>query len=178
MYNKDVYKTCYYMLHNASDAEDVCHDVFITVFRQDWRRIEYIKTWLMRVTANQCLNHLKRNRSLKMKEQMNQQLSHGSFGKSIDSVIEERETAEEWSGFMSQLPHKIRVVISLRFVNDSSLSEISEILQIPLGTVKSRLHKGIKLMRKILDEHGYEEPREEKMDGKRRENTLVSLKRG
>ncbi|MGF7048020.1 RNA polymerase sigma-70 factor (ECF subfamily) [Paenibacillus sp. DS2015] len=176
-YNKDVYKTCYYMLHNASDAEDVCHDVFITVFRQDWRRIEYINTWLIRVTVNQCLNHLKRSRSLRMKEQMNQRFSRESLWKTVDSVIEERETAEEWSGFMSQLPYKIRVAVSLRYVNDFSLTEISEILQIPLGTVKSRLHKGMRMMRKVLIENGYEDFKEEKVDGKRREDTLASLKR-
>ena len=166
------------MLNNVSDAEDVCQDVFITVFRQDWQQIEFIKTWIIRVTVNHCLNHLKRNRSLRMKEQRNQQLYQVTFDKSIDSVIEEREMAKEWSGFLSQLPHKIRAVVSLRYVHDLSLSETSNILQIPIGTVKSRLHKGMKLMRKILDEHGYQEAWEGNVDEGHRGNVIAAFKRG
>ncbi|GJM73960.1 hypothetical protein HMSSN036_61760 [Paenibacillus macerans] len=59
-YNKDVYRTCYYMLRNAQDAEDVCHDVFVTVFRQDWQRIEHVRAWIMRITMNHCLNLLRK----------------------------------------------------------------------------------------------------------------------
>ncbi|MNN96795.1 ECF RNA polymerase sigma factor SigW [compost metagenome] len=51
---------------------------------------------------------------------------------------------------MSRLPAKIRAVLTLRYMHDFSLTEISEALSIPVGTAKSRQHKGIKLLKEIL----------------------------
>ncbi|MDQ0493641.1 RNA polymerase sigma factor [Paenibacillus brasilensis] len=45
-YNKKIYRTCLYMLKNSQDAEDVCHDVFVTVFRQDWSSVTHLRAWI------------------------------------------------------------------------------------------------------------------------------------
>jgi RNA polymerase sigma-70 factor (ECF subfamily) len=42
-YNKDIYRSCFYILGNSSDAEDACQEVFIKALRQDWRKIEFQK---------------------------------------------------------------------------------------------------------------------------------------
>jgi RNA polymerase sigma factor (sigma-70 family) len=149
-YKKDVYKTCLFMLHHAADAEDVCQEVFMTVFRYDWRRVEHLKTWLMRVTVNHCLNHLKKSKRSKSKEQRLQLQPVQLTEKAAEIIAEERETATECLQLLRQLPGKIRAVVSLRFLNQYSLNEIAEILGIPVGTVKSRLNKGLKLMKFML----------------------------
>ncbi|WP_248927990.1 RNA polymerase sigma factor [Paenibacillus hamazuiensis] len=149
-YNKDVYKTCYFMLHHAADAEDVCQEVFLTVFRHDWRRVEHLKTWLMRVTVNHCLNHLKKNSRAQANEKRLQQLAPPAE-KAAETVAEEREAAKECVQLLSRLPGKIRAAVSLRFISECSLNEVADILSIPVGTVKSRLNKGLKLMKRMAE---------------------------
>lgn len=153
-YNKDVYRTCYYMLHDVADAEDLTQEVFITVFRSNRENVEHIKAWIMKITINHCLNHLKRKRTLQQKITDNLHFFGKTADTPVEQQIEQRETEVEWAQYMNQLPIKLRLVITLRYMHDFSLAEISDLLSIPLGTTKSRLHKGLKVMRKILLESG------------------------
>ncbi|MDN4494392.1 RNA polymerase sigma factor [Ureibacillus aquaedulcis] len=152
-YNKDVYRTCYYMLRNEQDAEDLCHDVFVTVFRQDWRSVEHIRAWILRITMNHCLNLLKKNQS-KQKKQNQVQLFHEQTTgtvKTVDTIVMERAVAEEWGELLKQLPDKLMAVITLRYIGELTIKEIAEILKIPVGTVKSRNNKALKILRKKLE---------------------------
>ncbi|QTB22371.1 RNA polymerase sigma factor [Lysinibacillus sphaericus] len=154
-YNEDVYRTCYYMLRNAQDAEDLCHDVFVTVFRQDWKSIEHTRAWIMRIAMNQCLNLLKRKQA-QLKKQGQVQLLHEqntALVKSVDTIVMEKVAGEEWEELLKQLPEKLMAVVTLRFIGELSLVEIAEALKIPVGTVKSRLHKALKIMRKKLEQN-------------------------
>jgi len=111
-YNKDVYRTCYYMLRNAQDAEDLCHDVFITVFRQDWRSVEHTRAWIMRIAMNQCLNLLKRKQA-QLKKQSQVQLLHEqstTLVKSVDTIVLEKAAEEEGEALLRQLPEKLMAV--------------------------------------------------------------------
>ncbi len=142
------------MVHDAADAEDLTQDVFITVFRSDRQDVAYIKAWIMKITVNHCLNHLKRKRTLQQKVSDNLYLFKKSPELLVERLIEQRETEVEWAEYLSRLPVKLRMVITLRYMHDFSLAEISNLLSIPLGTTKSRLHKGLKLMKEILLEAG------------------------
>ncbi|MGE7945987.1 RNA polymerase sigma factor [Lysinibacillus sp. NPDC093688] len=152
-YNKDVYRTCYYMLRNSQDAEDLCHDVFITVFRQDWQSVEHTRAWIMRIAMNHCLNLLKRNQTQRDKQGQVQWLhEQATFSnKSVDTIVVEKTAQEEWEELLKQLPDKLMAVVTLRYIGELSMVEIAETLQIPVGTVKSRLHKALKIMRKKLE---------------------------
>ncbi|MHA6530375.1 RNA polymerase sigma factor [Paenibacillus sp. BAC0078] len=157
-YNKDVYRTCYYMVHNPADAEDLCQEIFITVFRSNWQGIEYLKPWIMKITVNACLNHLKRRQSLQQKLAAHLHLFQGSGTEhTVERLVEQKETSQEWMIHLSGLPVKIRAVLTLRYMHDLSLAEVSDVLSIPLGTTKSRLHKGLKLMKNVLLETGMPE---------------------
>ncbi|WP_313637950.1 RNA polymerase sigma factor [Paenibacillus sp.] len=160
-YNKDVYRTCYYMVHDAADAEDLTQEVFITVFRTNRENVEHLKAWIMKITVNHCLNHLKRKRTLQQKVSDNLYLFKKSPEIPVDRLIEQRETSMEWAKYLSQLPVKLRMVITLRYMHDFSLAEVSDLLSIPLGTTKSRLHKGLKVLRRILLEAGVQIERKE-----------------
>lgn len=151
-YNRDVYRTCYYMLRNASDAEDVCQEVFMKALTSGWDKVEFLKTWLMRITVNHCLNHLRKNKSRWMKEKMLLLFQREQVEPSILTVVEQKESEDEWKRRLAKLPDKIRIVITLRYTNDLPLADIADILEIPVGTVKSRLNRGLKMMRVILDE--------------------------
>ncbi|KHL94621.1 DNA-directed RNA polymerase subunit sigma [Paenibacillus sp. IHB B 3415] len=176
-YSKEVYRTCYYMVHDAADAEDLCQEVFITLFRSQWQNIDHLKAWIMKVTVNTCLNHLKRRNSLQQKLMANLHLFKGSPEPPVEKLAEQKETKLEWAGYMSRLPVKIRAVLTLRYMHDFSMDEISGMLAIPLGTVKSRQHKGLRLMKKILEETGVQIiAKEEEPYGQHRSTAKASLK--
>lgn len=155
-YHKDVYRTCYYMLQHAQDAEDACHDIFIMVFRQQWSSVEHIKAWLMRITMNHCLNVLKKKKTKRDKQKLVQIQHDQSAGltKTPDDIVIERAEAEEYATLLHQLPDKLRAVVTLRYSSDMSTAEIAETLHIPAGTVKSRLHKALKLLRRDMETKG------------------------
>ena len=177
MYRKDVYKTCYFMLHNAADAEDMCQDVFVTVFRHDWRKVEHLKTWLLRVTVNHCLNQLKKSKRAKTREKVFHLSSVRMTEKGADTVAEERESAMECLQMLQQLPIILKTVVSLRFMSDCSLKEISDILCIPVGTVKSRLNKGIKLLQRMTDTAGTTRGKDDGIHGQNGSNVYSAAER-
>lgn len=152
-YNKDIYRTCYYMLKNAQDAEDICHDVFVTVFRQDWQSVEHLRAWIMRIAMNHCLNLLKKNQTQQKKQHQIKLLQEQTLAmvKPVDTVVLEKAATEQWEELLKQLPDKLMAVITLRYIGELSVKEIAETLNIPVGTVKSRTNKALKLMRKKLE---------------------------
>ncbi|NMO97576.1 RNA polymerase sigma factor [Paenibacillus lemnae] len=152
-YNKDVYRTCYLMLRNVQDAEDLCHDVFVTVFRQDWRQVEQLRAWIMRIAMNQCLNLLRKRQTHREKQPQLQWLHQQKEAsvQSADAHVLRQEASAEWEKLLSRLPEKLMAVVTLRFIGELSTAEISEVLHIPQGTVKSRLHKALKCMKKELE---------------------------
>jgi len=143
------------MLRNAQDAEDLCHDVFVTVFRQDWRSVEHTRAWILRIAMNQCLNLLKRKQAQLKKVSQVQLLQEQTTAsvKSVDTIVLEKAAEEEWEALLRQLPEKLMAVVTLRYIGELSLVEIAETLKIPVGTVKSRLHKALKIMRKKLEKN-------------------------
>ncbi|WP_338555751.1 RNA polymerase sigma factor [Paenibacillus sp. KS-LC4] len=149
-YNRDVYKTCYYMLRNAADAEDICQEVFVTAFRKEWRQVDQLKAWLLRLTVNSCLNAIRRAKNGRLKESLSGWLMR-RHPETVEQVVEKREAHQEYSMLVEQLPLKFRTVIALRYMQEQTLPEIADILGIPVGTVKSRLHKGLKLMKQALE---------------------------
>lgn len=141
------------MLRNAQDAEDLCHDVFVTVFRQEWRTVEHTRAWIMRIAMNHCLNFLKRNQTQRAKQSQVQWIHEQTTSsvKSVDTIVLEKATVAEWENLLNQLPDKLLAVVTLRYIGELSMVEIAETLNIPVGTVKSRLHKALKILRKKLE---------------------------
>lgn len=152
-FNKDVYRTCFYMLRHASDAEDVCQEVFIKAFASNWREIQYLKTWLLRIATHECLNHMKKHRTRAWREGMLQRWSLAGEREeaAVDQMVERAEQSAEWRQRIDKLPVKIRMVVILRHMNECSYAEIAEVLQIPEGTVKSRLHKGLSRLKQSYE---------------------------
>ena len=149
-YREDVYRYCRYMLRNADDAEDLCQETFLRAFRVDRTAIAQPKSWLLRIAANLCKNHLARTRLGALKAIALQYLQPSSRGETTEETAVRKEREDELIGILQQLPVKIRTVMAMHYVNELKLAEIAETLEIPLGTVKSRLNKGLALIRPML----------------------------
>ena len=151
-YKNLVYKTAYLIFNNQDEAEDALQEVFIQVHRSlsayDPHKGAF-STWLYRITVNYCLNQgRKRHTHILSLEDVS-----GVFAHEFPSdQLAENEAMEQ---ALNRLSDRQKAVIILRYYWALPYSEISEILEIPLGTVKSRLDLALKTMRKIIREQDY-----------------------
>ena len=150
-YKNLVYKTAYLMLGSADDAEDALQEVFIQVHRS-LSTFQSSKgaftTWLHRITVNHCLNRQRKRRLSVLSLDAVSPLSLTRHSPSFESRLAEEEAVQQT---LSRLSEKQRAVVILRYYWDLSYAEMSQILDIPVGTVKSRLNLALKTLRKKLE---------------------------
>jgi RNA polymerase sigma-70 factor, ECF subfamily len=155
LYNRHqrmVFRTALIITNDADSAADLLQDVFLRLHRfashVDPQRP--LEPWLYRMTANLSYTWVKRNRRrLPSLEDVAEWL----VGNRKNSREASHESDDEWQLIqhtISCLTYSQRVVVGLYYLNDLSIQEISEILDIPLGTVKSRLFYSRKTIRKQL----------------------------
>lgn len=150
-YKNLVYKTAYLMLGNADEAEDALQEVFVQVYKS-LSTFQPSKgaftTWLYRITVNYCLNWRRKRHlpTLSLDE-----VSSASVRKSSlpfeNQMVEEKVIQQA----LNQLSDKLRAVVILRYYWELSYAEIAQILDIPIGTGKSRLDLALKTLHKKLE---------------------------
>jgi RNA polymerase sigma-70 factor, ECF subfamily len=148
-YKNLVYKTAYLMLGNREEAEDALQEVFLSVYKSLSRFDPHkgaFSTWLHRITFNHCLNQRRKQRALMLSPEDAPVVFASEFP---DERLAESQAIEQaiW-----KLSARQKAVVILRYYWELPYSEISEILEIPLGTVKSRLDLALKTLRKVLSE--------------------------
>jgi RNA polymerase sigma-70 factor (ECF subfamily) len=147
-----VYRTALGITNDPEVASDLLQDVFLRIHRFSHRidSSRPIEPWLYRVTTNLAYSWMKRrNRLMSCLKEMAEWLSRER--KPTPHHIAER--GEEWRWVqqaVASLPLAQRVVVVHYYINDLSLQEIASILDIPVGTVKSRLHYGRRALKKQL----------------------------
>ncbi|MEK5028409.1 RNA polymerase sigma factor [Paenibacillus sp. FSL M7-1046] len=147
LYKEDVYYFCYYLMKNQADAEDISQEVFVKVILADRSKVRNLKSWILRIASNECNSLIRRRKTGVMKELRNYLLSRSQDSNPVEEHLNRRETRKEIQGLYSKLPDKIRMVVVLRFINELTVPEISKVMDIPEGTAKSRLNKGLKLLK-------------------------------
>lgn len=151
-----VYRTLLAVTGDSEVASDLLHDVFLRLHRFIDRvdTTRPLEPWLYRMSTNLAYTWMKRNRKwLHPLDDMSEWL--GSSGKNSPlDLVERQDDLDRIQQALSTLSLSQRVVVVLYYLNDLSLQEISEILEIPVGTVKSRLHYGRQALRKKLGVRG------------------------
>jgi RNA polymerase sigma-70 factor (ECF subfamily) len=146
-YKNLVFRVAYLSLGDTLEAEDALQEVFMLVHRYlssyDARRGAFT-TWLYRITMNYCANVHRRRKPLSVS------LEPAGLVNEFPGLRLADEEAI-WQA-IHKLSGKMRSVIVLRYFSELPYSEIAQILEIPLGTVKSRLDLALKILRKSLDE--------------------------
>jgi RNA polymerase sigma-70 factor (ECF subfamily) len=135
-------------------AEDLVQETLLHVLRQrTFRSARPLKPWLYTIATNLARDYFK---SAAMRQRWREGVSEEALLQLYDSTPgpEERalaaEQGSEVQAALAQLREEYRVVLLLRFYQGFSLQEIAETLQIPLGTVKSRLSVGVHRLRTVL----------------------------
>jgi RNA polymerase sigma-70 factor, ECF subfamily len=160
-YHAGVYNLVYGILADAADAADVTQDVFLRVFRgiRGFRGGSSLKTWLYRVSVRQALNHRRwcwrhhrqqisidaeedgRNCAMELKDEeptpFDQLATH-----EMQSTVRRA---------LASVPPLFRSAVILRDLEGLSYEEIAEILEVSVGTVKSRILRGRRTLKEILD---------------------------
>ncbi|MEZ4387591.1 MAG: sigma-70 family RNA polymerase sigma factor [Candidatus Krumholzibacteriia bacterium] len=164
-YRAPIYNLCWRMTRNDEDARDLAQEVFIKVFRLLDRYDEQyaFSSWLFRIASNHCIDHLRRQRLRFLSVERDgvagdedAEMQIPSPGPQPDQVMERRQALEKLDEVIAELPPHYRIITLLRHDQQLSYEEIAETLQLPLGTVKARIHRARNMIQQLLVEKRYE----------------------
>ncbi|TRZ40212.1 sigma-70 family RNA polymerase sigma factor [Niallia circulans] len=144
----DVFKTVHFLMEEKTDIDDVIQDIYIQVFKSikkfDVER--KFKPWLMGIVLKQIKAYRRKKwkifRTVKKVEEFKQEKEVDFSNKVIEKI-----TNKQLVNLVDELPFKLKQVIILRYLNDYSQEEISAIMEVPIGTVKSRINAALTKLR-------------------------------
>lgn len=161
-YQQPVYNLVFRLMSDPGDACDVVQEVFLKVFRNihRFRGGSSLKTWIYRIAVNEAHNHRRwfsRHQGPEIGFAPNDEaagLHEGNLadpGRSPFDLALNEETRVLVERALAKLNPKFRAAVVLRDIEDLSYEEIASVLEVSLGTVKSRILRGRESLRKILE---------------------------
>jgi len=168
-YRDYVYTIAVRIVGSEEDAEDVAQEAFVRAHRAlpRFRGDSKFSSWLYRIATNRALTHLKKRR----RRAVTVDIESGSH---VEAVISDDGRSEEMSpelrvrdeefrcavrAAVLELPEQYRVVVTLFYLEERSYKEVAATLGIPMGTLKTHLHRARALLRDILTKHHLESGR-------------------
>ncbi len=155
-HEQKMYAVCYRMCSNEYDAQDCLQEAMLRAYKAlpRFKGESAFATWLYRIAMNTCLDALRRKKS-QASTSLDSLLSEGwspqSNSESPDEHVIRSERNRVLHAAIAELPEEMRAAIVLRDVHEMSYDEIAEILNVNIGTVKSRISRGReKLREKIM----------------------------
>lgn len=150
LHTRQVYGLCFRFTGSGSEAQDLTQEVFLRVFRtlRTFRAAEgSFATWLARVTRNLLIDHYRRTRQERITDSIEEQLpmlEEAGAGASLrpDQAVAGREASEILQATLQKLSPELREAVILRDLQEMEYREIAQTLEIPEGTVKSRINRG------------------------------------
>jgi len=152
-YQQDVYRLALSILDDPDEADDATQEVFVAALRalDSFRGEASLKTWLFRITVNVCRNRLQRDQSRGRLRQVLQNLFHSEQTHPESEAVQNESDSALWRAIHA-LDHKHRIPIVLRYYHDLPVAEIAEMLNVPVGTIHSRLNHARLKLRELLRE--------------------------
>jgi len=163
LYKDKIYHLGYRMLGNRQEAEDIVQETFMRLYSNLHRYDENQKfsTWIFRIATNLCIDRLrKRKLTYSLDAEVNDGEGNDYYAMmSSDEDTPEKqvivsETQRQIRKVIDNMPDKYKSIIVLRYLQDLSLQEISDVLDMPITTIKTRLHRGREYLRKKLEASG------------------------
>ncbi len=150
VHTRRVYGLCFRFTNSGSEAQDLTQEVFLRVFRtlKSFRAAEgSFGTWLARVTRNLLIDHYRRTRQDRSTDSIEEQLpvieeAGASASVRPDDAVAGQEASEILQATLQKLSPDLREAVILRDLQEMEYREIADVLQIPEGTVKSRINRG------------------------------------
>ncbi len=158
-YGRDVYSFCTYLTRKKEDADDLYQQTFLVVIQKsDLDDDKNPKSYLISIAANIWNNHKRKYLWRKKKAdivylQSEDMESIADEGESTCETVVKHDEMETVRKFVDQLPDKMKIVVLMYYMEELSVDEIAKALNIPIGTVKSRMHQAKARLRERLDEY-------------------------
>lgn len=160
LYKDKIYHLGYRMLNQKQEAEDIVQETFLRVYTNLARYDENQKfsTWIYRIATNLCIDRLrKRKPSYSIDAEMTDgegtdwhaMLASKDAGPDEELILSETQTSIREA--IQTLPDKYKAVVILRYLHDMSLQEIGDVMDMPVTTIKTRVHRGREFLRKKLE---------------------------
>jgi RNA polymerase sigma factor (sigma-70 family) len=143
------YRLAGFLLRDATEAEDAVQDSLERAW-QAWPRLRdttRFDPWFDRIVVNVCNDRIRRTKGIRVIE-LDDELAGSAR---VRDPFRDALARDEVGRLVRMLPPDQQVVVALRFWRDLSLDQIAERLDVPLGTVKSRLHYALRSLRAELD---------------------------
>ena len=162
LFQKKIYALSFNLTRNAMDSEDVTQEVLLTLFKKihTFQGKSAFSSWVYRITLNATymkLRSRKKDQSISLEELLPsfngsgfQQEKIQDWSENTESLLFDNETRETIQKAVDLLPDKEKVVFLLRDVEGLSTEKVSEILELTIPAVKSRLHRARLFLRKKL----------------------------
>lgn len=159
-HQKNVYNLCYRMAGNPDDAMDLSQETFLRAWRclDQYQFASAFSTWLYRLCSNICIDFLRKRRRqqtvpLTFEDADGEEQTYAvpDAQPLPEEQVELKLTRETLQAAMAQLLPEHRAVLQLRVVNEMSYEQIADVLDIQIGTVKSRLSRARNQLKKILE---------------------------
>ena len=159
-YQQPVYSLVCRLMSDPGDAPDVVQEVFLKVFRSigSFRGNSSLKTWIYRIAVNEAYNHRRwfcrhQRQEVALSSEEGPPVLEGMTdpGRSPFEQAADRETRALVEQALEKLNPKFRAVVVLRDIEDLNYEDIATVLDISLGTVKSRILRGREGLRRILE---------------------------
>lgn len=161
-----LFSTAMRMTRNRSDAEDLVQETFIKAWRSfaTYQQGTNLRAWLFRIMTNTYINKYNAQQRKPTETELDDveelflykrlgAVDQSQLSQSAEDQMLSLFTDDEVKKALEELPDQFRIPVLMSDVEGFSYKEIAEILEIPLGTVMSRLHRGRKLMQKMLYEY-------------------------
>ena len=133
--------------NNAEQAEDVVQDTLIKLYTHAsyYKNVAKFSTWIFTIAKNNALTELRKNKRKKTDSLWTddgQVIDINSKEESLDSKVQNEIAIDQLNKFLDEIPENFRMAVVLRDFQELSYEEISKILEIPIGTIKSRINRG------------------------------------
>jgi RNA polymerase sigma-70 factor (ECF subfamily) len=168
-YMGSLYSAALRMTRNPADAEDLVQETYLKAYRAfgSFKEGTNLKAWLYRILTNTFINSYRARKRRPEQSELDDVedlylfrrlggLEAVSAGRSAEEEVLEHFTESDVKAAVESLPEQFRMAVLLADVEGFSYKEIAEILDIPIGTVMSRLHRGRRALQKALHDFGME----------------------
>ena len=154
-YRDNVYRLAYRMCGNAYDADEAAQEAFVAAWRAlpNFRGDAKFSTWLYRLTTNAAIDVMRREKRHKAAGD-GEMVEVADDTDSPQETVERTEQQEAVQKALSTLSEEYREVLLLRYMEELDYAEIAEVLQLPSGTVKSRINRAKAALKTALLKSG------------------------
>ena len=163
-YQDRIFNTVFRMCQSRADAEELAQETFLRALERlsQFRGESKFYTWLFRIAANLAISHGRRSARIRFHPLAGPERADGAQAQNLAGVLADRREPEPQAAAMSaetnqritesleQLSDEARLVVILRDIEEMNYAQIADVTDLPVGTVKSRLHRARGMLKQML----------------------------